>query len=143
MAQTAEERASYMRKWRSRNPEKAKAKDRDYYQRNKEKVKASNRDYRSRNLEKVQATKHERRDLIRNLKAKPCVDCGGLFHFSAMDFDHVFGEKLFGIGTSGARTLKSILAEIEKCDLVCSNCHRVRTWKRKTGISNDSNEHLQ
>jgi len=40
------------------------------------------------------------------------------------------GKKKFGIGKSKSKTLKEILKELRKCDLVCSNCHRTRTYYR-------------
>lgn len=71
------------------------------------------------------------RDAVDKLKSKPCTDCGGTFPVVCMDFDHVRGEKEFNIsrGISYGYKLERILAEIEKCELVCSNCHRVRTHK--------------
>jgi hypothetical protein len=48
-----------------------------------------------------------------------------------MDFDHVRGEKKFNIGpTAAANSVKMILEEAKKCDIVCSNCHRIRTRAR-------------
>ncbi len=44
-----------------------------------------------------------------------------------MDFDHVRGKKLFNIANGRYRTWKSVIIEIAKCDLVCANCHRIRT----------------
>src|SRR3990167_10758121 len=62
------------------------------------------------------------RKIINKLKDFPCVDCNNLYPGYVMDFDHVKGKKLFGIATSGGgRSQKSVIAEIEKCDLVCSN----------------------
>jgi len=31
-----------------------------------------------------------------------------------------------------------ILAEIGKCELVCANCHAIRTYKRLHGLAEDS-----
>lgn len=69
---------------------------------------------------------------VRAIKDNPCVDCGGWFHFSAMDFDHVRGSKDGNVSelVARGRSLRLIDREIAKCDLVCSNCHRVRTWTR-------------
>ncbi len=53
-----------------------------------------------------------------------------------MDFDHVRGEKLFGIveARGSAIAWQTVLNEIAKCDLVCANCHRMRTYiRRATG----------
>jgi hypothetical protein len=71
--------------------------------------------------------------LIKPLKDNPCADCKNSFHPAAMDFDHIRGKKLFSI--SAARrwkwSLEEVLAEISKCELVCANCHRVRTFNRQ------------
>ena len=72
--------------------------------------------------------KMERRGWLWKLKAKPCRDCRRRFPAYVMDFDHVRGRKLGNISTMHSK--KRILAEIAKCDLICSNCHRVRTFNR-------------
>lgn len=69
---------------------------------------------------------------LRQLKTGPCSDCGRTFPPYCMDFDHRDGsdkvgavsELIFMVGKA------AWLAEIEKCDLVCANCHRVRTYNR-------------
>ncbi len=65
---------------------------------------------------------------IRRIKKSPCADCGNSFNPESMDFDHVRGTKLKNI--SQISVLSLALEEIKKCELVCSNCHRVRTRKR-------------
>lgn len=73
------------------------------------------------------------REWLQEHKAtKPCMDCGGKFHPCAMDFDHREGEaKRFNVSRMASRlSLEAIQTEIAKCDLVCSNCHRVRTFVR-------------
>lgn len=66
-------------------------------------------------------------------KNKPCMDCGNIFPPCAMDFDHVKGKKTYSIATlaSSSKSWELIYKEIQKCELVCSNCHRVRTYNRK------------
>lgn len=67
---------------------------------------------------------------LAELKSGPCADCGNRFHPVAMDFDHRDpAEKSFQI-SKGPKNLQRVLAEIAKCDLVCANCHRVRTWTK-------------
>jgi hypothetical protein len=74
----------------------------------------------------------ERADWLAGLKSQPCPDCGRLYPPVCMDFDHVRGKKLFGIGHGWhTRALKAVEAEIAKCEVVCSNCHRIRTALRK------------
>jgi hypothetical protein len=52
-----------------------------------------------------------------------------------MDFDHVRGEKLFVIGEHVRRAHNDLLMEIAKCELVCANCHRVRTEQRRKKVT--------
>lgn len=65
--------------------------------------------------------------------ARGCADCGYRGHAAALDFDHLPGSvKLFDIGGSVAKySLEVLLAEVTKCEVVCANCHRVRTFVRK------------
>jgi hypothetical protein len=48
-----------------------------------------------------------------------------------MDLDHVRGQKEFKVSEAVARAygtnLARVRAEIAKCDVVCANCHRIRT----------------
>lgn len=67
-------------------------------------------------------------------KMKPCKDCGFMpIVPDQMDFDHVSGEKIAPVAklVSGGKTIEKIKEELSKCDLVCANCHRLRTYKRR------------
>lgn len=64
------------------------------------------------------------------------MDCGGTFDPVCMDFDHRPGElKLFNIAAwrqySAKVTTAKLLTEIAKCDVVCANCHRLRTHRQR------------
>jgi hypothetical protein len=72
-----------------------------------------------------------RRRFIEWLKDQPCFDCGRCFPACAMDFDHVRGEKWRDVSRLKGASFETITAEVQKCDVVCANCHRVRTWARK------------
>jgi hypothetical protein len=61
------------------------------------------------------------------------MDCGQTFPPECMDFDHVRGKKCAAVGTLRGHKLSFLAAEIAKCDLVCSNCHRIRTRQRAKG----------
>jgi hypothetical protein len=54
-----------------------------------------------------------------------------------MDLDHRPGsDKLFPVAiavSGGVYPLQKIVAEIAKCDVVCANCHRERTYRRREG----------
>ena len=51
-------------------------------------------------------------------------------HPAALSFDHVQGVKLGNISEMIKRAWTVIAAEIQKCDVVCLNCHAIRTWSR-------------
>lgn len=93
-------------------------------------------DYYKKNFNRIKETSSKRREKIRNfiINAKdiPCVDCGIKYPYYVMDFDHVRGEKKFNLSIAGnlIPNIKKVIEEIEKCDVVCSNCHRIRTFKR-------------
>jgi hypothetical protein len=63
----------------------------------------------------------------------PCTDCGSLFHPAAMTWDHLPGEEKLGDVSSliQKHNRALILAEIQKCELVCANCHAVRSATRR------------
>jgi hypothetical protein len=73
----------------------------------------------------------------RSLKVgKPCADCGESFHPAAMQWDHMPGmpkrREVSNMVRRGFRR-ETILDEISNCELVCANCHAVRTFDRMTG----------
>ena len=70
---------------------------------------------------------------LTSLKAgRPCADCGRIYPHQVMQWDHRPGfEKLGEISVDfWGRTREEVLAEIAKCDLVCANCHALRTFAR-------------
>lgn len=68
------------------------------------------------------------RDLLDHFKSGPCSDCGRKFPSVCMDFDHRDpSTKTYAIGDMNYSMRKAFLEEVKKCDLVCSNCHRIRT----------------
>lgn len=97
----------------------------------------SNHAYRERSnaqqRERLRRFRAEARVIIHAAKAEPCAECGGTFHFAAMQFDHVRGEKRFVIGrfVQSEKSLDLLREEIAKCEVVCANCHAVRTWNQK------------
>lgn len=64
---------------------------------------------------------------------KPCFDCGEMFPHYVLEFDHRGDEpKQFNIANMiPAKGWAAILTEIAKCDLVCANCHKIRTYVRR------------
>jgi hypothetical protein len=67
-------------------------------------------------------------------QSHPCTDCNKFFPYYVMDFDHV-GPKRREISLMcSSQSLKTIQAEILHCELVCSNCHRTRTFERRMNL---------
>lgn len=89
------------------------------------------RDNKSYYIEKSGKQNKKIRDIIHAIKeSTPCKDCRQSFPYYVMDFDHL-QDKEFNL--SRASSFKAAMEEISKCDIVCSNCHRIRTYKRASG----------
>jgi hypothetical protein len=100
-----------MRRWREENPE----------------------DYRAAKERHRETGRRKAREYVYAIKAEtPCADCGQRFDPVCMDFDHVTGEKESAVSILMARgaALSTLQREIAKCEVVCSNCHRIRTRER-------------
>ncbi len=78
------------------------------------------------------AERRRRRALVAEMKeASPCADCGKHFPAVCMDYDHVGSDKTANVARLVASSSwAATLAEIAKCELVCANCHRIRTARR-------------
>ena len=74
-----------------------------------------------------------RRELVNKAKRVPCADCKNTYPLCVMDFDHVSGDKRMGISEAavGALSLRKLKEEMSKCEVVCANCHRIRTARRR------------
>lgn len=80
------------------------------------------------------ANMHRERALfVAWLKEAPCSDCAATFPAVCMDFDHCRDAKVTDVSkmTRGKFSNEEFMAELLKCELVCSNCHRIRTAKRR------------
>lgn len=99
---------------------------RDYYVRRREERVAYNASQRKRAAE-----------WYLSLKAgRPCMDCRGVFHPAAMQWDHPPGVvKVANVAELYRGRRARVLEEIAKCELVCANCHAVRTHERRQTTS--------
>jgi len=91
---------------------------------------------RNRELEiaRVRVRQRGTLELLRDLRSRSCADCGGTFAPHQMDFDHREGtDKRFRLTAGGAmlRPEAALREEAAKCDVVCANCHRIRTQRRQ------------
>jgi hypothetical protein len=66
---------------------------------------------------------------------KTCTDCGGTFPPEVMQWDHLPGTIKLGEISDKMRQCspKLIFEELAKCELVCANCHAIRTYRRLRG----------
>ena len=77
----------------------------------------------------------KRQEFINHKKSIPCADCGVMYKPWVMQFDHLVGtDKKFNLSRGRFRTYRKIKMEIEKCEVVCANCHAERTHKRTITI---------
>ena len=94
---------------------------RAFYKRNEEKIMETQRRIRA-----------ECRDLVRIAKSRPCADCRQSFPTYVMDLHHVRGDKITHLGSGSLYNSRRLtIAEIAKCVVLCSNCHRIRTFGEK------------
>ncbi len=141
-------RASGTRSWYSSHKEQSSRTRKKYAEENKETLKRKGWEHREKHREeaRVRANNHyhtHKRNgtnisswLAKKYEGVPCTDCDTVYGFHVMDFDHRPEEtKSFGIAKKGAHVttpenLAMVMEEIKKTDLVCSNCHRERTYQR-------------
>lgn len=121
---------AHAEKQRAEDPEAFKKRHRE----RAAKWREANREHYNEMRRKHNADARERAKLFVNAlkRSTPCGDCGGFFPPVVMDFDHVNGDKVSAIArlVGGGASEERLLREISKCELVCANCHRVRTSDR-------------
>jgi len=121
-----------LKSWAQRNPDKKRAIDRRYREKHKKDIREQQRRWRERNPEehKRRRKQHKikRQLMLEEYQAeRGCVICGNndirclVFHHRNPD------KKSFGISAAMAKGygMNKIWKEIEKCDVVCRNCHAI------------------
>lgn len=105
---------------RKRNSEYQKK----WYEENKQKHQAN-----------VRKVKQKAKEYVWELKVDGCCIICKEQHPACLDFHHRNeSKKLFNIGTAYLnRGFNQIKKEIEKCDLVCGNCHRIYHFNQRRG----------
>lgn len=86
---------------------------------------------RASRIRSLATNKAWRKRMICEIKmVSGCMDCGFSGPPEALQFDHVRGVKKFTISGNLNFAWERILSEIEKCEVVCANCHIIRTTAR-------------
>ena len=94
---------------------------------------------RQRYIDQAQANKRCARrakteQLLAYLATHPCIDCGETDPL-VLEFDHISDDKSFEVARAMSdKSWSTILAEIAKCEVVCANCHRRRTYRRRGAL---------
>jgi 5-methylcytosine-specific restriction endonuclease McrA len=95
--------------------------------------------YRERALTRNRKLKVIRRiQLLEYLSDKSCVICG-ITDPRVLEFDHIDPKKKsFSIAQGLSSTLNwgTILNEISKCQILCANCHKIKTAKQQNWYKN-------
>ncbi len=90
---------------------------------------ADRRKYADRRIALIKAVSKRRRKvkaLAISYKGGKCQICGYLRYQGALELHHINPkDKSFGIGDKGyTRSWERVKAELDKCILLCANCHR-------------------
>src|SRR5439155_22497288 len=74
---------------------------------------------------------------LRRMKEVPCADCSNVFPPYVMDFDHRDPrDKLANVmWMAGKAATATVMAETAKCDIVCANCHTIRTLRQPRNVA--------
>ncbi len=91
----------------------------EHYDKNKKIYLEKTKDYKKANQQK----------LLEYLKDKSCKDCG-VSDYRVFEFDHLSDKKANIAAVMKSWCWETLLTEIAKCDIVCCNCHRIRTLTR-------------
>jgi hypothetical protein len=109
------------------DPEKQKAARQAYYLANRE-----------QRIAAMKASKTKRKKALQAYKeANPCTDCGVFYPYYVMQLDHLPGfEKIESLASLINKvSMERVWEEVAKCELVCANCHAIRTHKRSSEAS--------
>jgi hypothetical protein len=117
----------------TKDPEAKQRHSRTYYLRNRDAVIAKSKEYNAETNRRV------REYVASYLVTHPCVDCGEADPI-VLEFDHrdpTSKEFTVFAGHGSRYSFKRVVAEINKCDVRCANCHRrkssreAQTWRWK------------
>ena len=115
---------------------------RDWYHQNKHRLRDKRRERNKR--------EHARRRQFINyekLRRGFCLDCNlpaDLTNLAVFEFDHREPEhKLFAVGNCNGKPLAMLAAEMAKCDMLCANCHRLRTIDQAPWAPEQTEEETQ
>lgn len=105
--------------------------DKKYYKNHREERLRKNKLWHEKNPEKVRECRRrytkEIRKYVNNYKlSRGCSICGYNKCANALEFHHEENDKEFNVGSmvGSGYSLKMIKEEMDKCEVLCANCHR-------------------
>ncbi len=112
------------------NKEKKSEYDKKRYQLNKEKISEKKAEYYQLNKEKrAEYIKEKKAYCIEYLGGK-CVKCGAT---ERLEFDHIDRTtKKYSIGGRVSHNFDNLKEELNKCQLLCYDCHKIKTKSERT-----------
>lgn len=128
------------RRWRARNPGRSKENDRSWREANPDRDRAKQRRYNKSGKGKLRVKLAKKlrtarlQEKVNALKlAAGCKDCGYNKAAIALQFDHIGSDKKMTVSYAIIRWVseRKVMEEIAKCEVVCANCHMIRTHARR------------
>jgi hypothetical protein len=104
--------------------------NKQYYQKNKNKAKSYYKKYKEDFVKQNQKLRKRNKDFITAYKTERCCSiCGYNNHACALDFHHIHGKaKNISVLCKESHSIERIKEEIDKCIILCANCHRVQHY---------------
>ena len=144
-----EQKREYAKKHYQLNKEKRQESDKKRYQLNKEKLREYGKEYNQLNKEKLREQKRKWQEnnkekwkgYLREHREKKkaicleylggkCVKCGST---ERLEFDHIDRTtKKYSIGGRVSHNFDNLKEELNKCQLLCYDCHKVKTKSERT-----------
>lgn len=103
-------------------------------------VSPSSKKKKSLKRSRIKLEKRNRTLLLDFLSSSSCKDCG-IGDIRVLDFDHLKDKRYTISARFKSLSVETLVKEMEKCDVVCANCHRIRTssrandWKHKQHLA--------
>lgn len=132
-----EQARKYANRYKLCNREKILEKNRRYYWRNKQKLNEKHRIYYSQNKEKIlrqyQAIVAAKKTYFIELRGNRCSRCNNTFPLVCYDFHHIDPSTKKENTIDWNQEDNLLKEEMNKCSVLCANCHRIVHWGEKNG----------
>jgi hypothetical protein len=95
-------------------------------------IRIKNPEYRSNKNNKAKTLMREAKDRAVEYMGSKCFDCGGVYPNYVYDFHHLEpSTKDVNPSKAFRKDFEQTKKELDKCVMLCANCHRIRHYKRE------------